>query len=173
MTANSILGRIDHHVLYDGIAVLCVTCSQLVLLRGINLGILLLFVFPPLAAFLLIKRSPVNRVRFFARAFLALIAFGAVVATFPAVLPNLGGVDKRLAAESDRLLAWYAVVYLCFFLCVLPTFFLVGNLRRHWRGQPATLSRFTCYLGLLPMLLLWPALPAIVGARLGLWPLLR
>jgi hypothetical protein len=170
---DNAVGGLARHAVYEGAAALLVAVVHLVLLRGVSVGLLQLFVAPPLAAFLLLQRSTAKGVRRLALAFLLLVALGAVVAPFPAFLPRLGGVDQRLPVESDRLLTWYVAVYLLFFMGILPTCFFVTNLRRHWRGEPATVSRFTCYLGLLPLAMLWPMLPVLLGALLGLWPMHR
>jgi len=170
---DTAVGGLARHTIYEGVVALLVAVVHLILLRGVSVGLLLLFVVPPLAAFLLLHRTTAKGARRLALAFLLLVALGALVAPFPAILPKLGGVDQRLPPESDRLLTWYAVVYLLFFVGILPTYFLMANLRRHWRGEPAAVSRFTCYLGLLPLALLWPVLPVLLGALLGLWPFPR
>ncbi len=167
------IGGLTQHAIYKGVVALLVAVVHLVQLRGISAGVLLLFAAPPLAALLLLHRATTKGVRRLAVAFLLLVSVGAVVAPFPAILPKLGGLDPRLPAESNRLLTWYCVVYVLFFVGICPTWFLVGNLRRHRRGEPAAVSRLTCYLGLLPLVLVWSVLPVFLGALLGLWPLPR
>ncbi len=165
------IGGLTQHGIYKGVMALLVAVVHLVQLRGVSAGMLLLFVAPPLAALLLLHHATAKGARRLAVAFLLLVSVGAVVAPFPAILPKLGGMDPRLPAESNRLLTWYAVVYLLFFLGIGPTWFLVGNLRRHRRGEPVAISRLTCYLGLLTLVLVWSVLPVFLGALLGLWPL--
>ncbi len=167
------VGGLAHHSIYKGVVALLVAVFHLILLQGVSVGILLLFVTPPLAALLLLHRATAKGVRRLAVAFLLLVSVGAVVVPFPAILPKLGCVDQRLPAESNRLLTWYSVIYLLFFLGVCPTCCLVGNLRRHRREEPAAVSRLTCYLGLMPLVLLWSVLPVFLGALLGFWPLPR
>ena len=162
-----------HHSIYHGVFALLLAIVHLILLQGVSVGALWLFVLPPLVAVAMLRRSTAKGERRLALVFLFLVALGAAVAPFPDILPKLGGVDRRLPAESDRLLTWYLVVYLLFFVGIMPARFLAANLRRHRRGEPAEISRFTCYLGVLTLALMWPVLPVLLGALLGLWPLPR
>ncbi len=167
------VGSLTRHFIRDGVVALFVAVGRLVLLRGVDARVLLLFIVPPLVAFLILQRATTNGSRRVAMAFLVLVAVGALIEPFPAILPNLGGIDQGLPRGSDRLLTWYAVVYCLFIMGIVPTYFVVANLRCHWRGEPADVSRLTCYLGLLPLVLIWPVLPVMLGALLGLWPFPR
>lgn len=156
---------------WAGVKALVVAALSLALLRGVDPGFLILFGLPPCFAAVYTGFSATRGERSVAWAFLGLIGIGACVAQFPALLPNMGGVDRRLDPENDRMLTWYAAVYLVFFTGVLPTFLFIRALRKHRAGEPAPFSRFTCYLGLFTAGLLWLGMPGVL-ALLGFWPLM-
>lgn len=158
------------HLLLEGLIAVCVALLHLLMLRGIEWRALLLFGLPPLMAFLFLHSNQIGARRL-ALGFLLLIAVGACFAPFPGVLPKLGGVDRRLPQEADRLLAWYGAVYLLFALGVVPTWGLISNLRSSRTGMPAMISRFTCYLGLIVIVFMWPGMVVVLAKYLGLWPI--
>jgi hypothetical protein len=104
-------------------------------------------------------------------AFLAAVAFGAIVAHEQRLFPALGGVDRRLGIVQDRVLTWYVGVYAFWACVVLPSHLFMGSLRNHRRGTPAAFSRFTFYLGLGAVILMCIGLPSVLGL-LGFWPAL-
>jgi len=158
------------HVVVEGLVALLLAVAQLVLLRGLNPAILLLFGLPPLMAFVAVRHSPRKTTRVVGALFLALIALGAIIAHIPAILPKMGGFDRRLAPAVDRLLTWYACVYLVFVTLIVPTRVFVGSLLQRRCGEQPQFSTFTCVLGLLTTGLMWLVMPVLLGALIGLWP---
>ena len=79
----------------------------------------------------------------------------------------------RHADDPTAANAWIESNYGLIPADIRPARFLAANLRRHRRGEPAEISRFTCYLGVLTLAVMWPMLPVLLGALLGLWPLPR
>src|SRR6266851_3955007 len=107
--------RILRHLAGHGIIVLMVAVAFLVLLRGLNVGIILLFVLPPLFAMLHTRPTFSAATRWVAWAFLGAVGLGSLIAPFPQLFPKLGGVAQQLAPWQDRMLAWYTAVYLLWF----------------------------------------------------------
>lgn len=142
---------------------LVVGVVHLILLRGPGIAVFLLFGLPPLVALALFDRSRL------VAAFLALIFAGTLIAPFPKILPAMGGVDRRLPVEADRLLTWYFAVYIFFFLGLIPIVAFVSQLRRHRHNEPALLSRFTCRFGVLTWLLVLPGVIHLSGGLIGFW----
>ena len=151
---------------------LLVAVAHLILLRGLDVRIILLFGLPPAFAALSTTRDATKGQRRLAWSFLAAIGIGATISRFPALFPKLGAgwVPHGLPQEYDRLLAWYAAVYVAFVMGVLPVFVFARALCKRRKGEPADLSPFTCYLGLFTMTLVWVAFPGVL-ALLGFWPL--
>ena len=156
---------------WAGVKALIMAALNLALLRGVDRGFLILFGLPPCFAAAHTGFSATRGERRVAWAFLVAIGVGAFVSQLPALLPKLGGVDRRLAPEHDRMLTWYAAVYLVFLTGVLPAFLFIRALRKHRVGEPAGFSRFTCYLGLFTVGLMWLGMPGVL-ALLGFWPLM-
>jgi hypothetical protein len=152
-----------------GIALL-VAAGQLFALRGADPRTFLLLMPAALAVFA-VHRHPRRASRRTALAFLVLLGIGVLIAHFPAIFPNMPRVDKRLPAAADRLLAWNNVIYVVFALGVIPVRMFVDNLLRHRRGERASISPPTCYLGLATTALLWCGMPYLVGMMLGFWKL--
>jgi len=170
-TKPSIGGVFARHAIVEAIAALLVAVVHLFFLRGVSLGAILLFLVPMGIAFVYWQKSPRPPTRHAALSFFVLIAIGAAIAPFPAFLPNLGGIDRGLPAVSDRLLGWYAGIYLIFAAVVVPINAFIGNLLDQRRGRPTTISPPTCYLGLMAVVLLVPSLPWMLGKFFGFWPL--
>lgn len=144
----------------------------LIAVRGFDVRQLLLFVVPVLLALLMSSKQPPTRGTALAKVFLSFLAFGLLVAKLPWLFPKLGGVDPLLAAESDRLLAWYLAVYLPFFSFVVPCHYFTSELQQHRLGKPASLSRFTCRLGLATAFVLAPGMMWVTVKFLHLLPVL-
>jgi hypothetical protein len=168
---HGLLASAWRHLLHSGVLSLLIATGRLILIQGLSVAVLFLFVAPPLVALLLIHRSQRLGPRLLAHTFLLLLVIGVVVAQFPAVLPKLGGFNRALPIEADRLLSWYSAVYTLFLMGIGPTAYFVSNYLAHRRGEPAELSRLTCVLGLFTMTLVCLVLPRLLGALLGLWPL--
>jgi hypothetical protein len=66
----------------------------------------------------------------------------------PRLLPDLIGINPNLPREQDRLTAWYYVVYITFFFCVLPIYIFVTALRQHHAGKSAQCTPATAICGL-------------------------
>ena len=141
---------------------------QLLLLRGLSIGAMLLFLFPPTAAFLFHAYADRKGSRVVASVFLTLIGIGVTVARVDWLFPEMGGVDARLPREADRILTWYTSVYLLFVFGLLPLFLFIRSLVDHHRKRPAQFSRPTCVLGLIAALLMAPILPVVcIGLLTG------
>jgi hypothetical protein len=164
-------GGIHVHLLVEGIAALSVAVFHLTLLRGLRLWPLATFVAPPAIAFAIFHRGGTGPRRI-ALAFLILVAAGALVAPLPALFPKLGGVDRGLPVEADRLLTWYLAVYLLFITGVVPVWAFVSSIQLHRAGREAQLSSFTCYLGLATVAILFPGMLLIFAKHMGLWPVI-
>jgi hypothetical protein len=159
------------HFTWHGVVAIIIAVVALILLRGLNLGTILLFGFPPAFAALHIGAGFSWPTRLVAWAFLGMIGLGDIVAHVPRLFPRLGGVEPQLALWQDRMLTWYAGVYLIWFFGTLPMHLFGGSLLAHRKGLPAPFSRPTCYLALATMALLWIGFPRAL-AMLGFWPLL-
>ena len=125
-----------------------VIVAHLVILRGLEFRLILLFVLPVIAAVAVAQQDPATRSSRIAKIFLLLTSIGMIVAEVPWLFPQLGGVDPNLPQPIDRALTWYAAVYLIFFFCVCPIHLFTESLACHARGQFAEISVFTCWLGL-------------------------
>jgi hypothetical protein len=130
-----------------------------------------LFGFPPIFAALHTAPRWTKATQRVAWGFLVAIGVGIFVARMPHFFPKLARFDQRLPLWQDRLLMWYAGVYLVWVIGVLPAHLFLGNLRVHRRGEPAQFSKFTCYLGLLAASLMCLGMPGLF-AFLGFWPIL-
>jgi hypothetical protein len=159
------------HFFLEGIIALGVAVFHLIILRGLDVGALLLFGVPPLLAFTFLQ-STTAAPRRIALAFLLLVGVGACIAPLPAIFPKLGGFDPRLPIEANRLLAWYAAVYLLFIFGVVPTWLFVSSLYNHRTGRPAQFSRFTCYIGLFTVALMLPGIVVVLNKHMGFWPII-
>ncbi|MGE3809848.1 MAG: hypothetical protein AB7K24_34720 [Gemmataceae bacterium] len=162
--------QLARHLVVEGLLALLLAVAQLVLLRGLDAGALVLFGLPPLLALAAVIHARGKMARILGALFLALITVGAILSRIPAALPNMGGVDRRLPAEVDRLLTWYACVYLIFLTMIVPACIFGGSLLQRRRGEVPQFSTFTCVLGLLMTGLFVLTLPGLIGALLGLWP---
>ena len=157
------------HLAYHGAVAPLVPVAALIILRGLDPRIILLFGLPPTFAALYTSVRFSQATRSIAWAFLGMIGLGSIVAHVPSLFPKLGGVARQLASWQDRTLTWYAGVYLVWFFGVLPLYLFGGSLRAHWEGRLAPFSRPTCYLGLAATALLWMGFPGVLGL-LGFWP---
>ena len=167
---NKLEGQIGSHLSIEvGIALL-VASAQLFALRGADARAFLLLM-PAAMAVFAVHWHPRRASRWTALAFLLLLGIGVLVAHVPAIFPNMPRVDNRLPAAADRLLAWNNVVYVVFALGVVPVRMFVDNLLRHRRGDRASISPPTCYLGLATTALLWCGMPYLIGVMLGFWKL--
>ena len=165
--AQDILDQLAWH----GILALAIAVGFLVALRGLSPAIILLFGVPPTIAALMTGAQRVSpRTRLVAWTFLAAVGIGAAIAHVPQIFPKLGGVDPQLPRWQDRMLTWYAAVYLFYFQSVVPLHACIGTLQAYRRGEPTQLSRPTCYLGLFTSGLLTLLFPFILPI-LGFWPL--
>jgi hypothetical protein len=163
--------QVLRHMAWRGIVALIIPVYSLILLRGLDPRIILLFGLPPLLAVLSTKACFSQATRRVAWTFLGAIALGALIARHVQLFPNLRGFDPNLPPWQDRVLMWYAGVYIIWLSCVLPVHIFLGSLRASGRGEPAPFSRFTCYLGLMTSGLFWVGMPGLL-ALLGFWPIL-
>ncbi len=145
--------------------------SQLVALRGLEIGQLLLFVVPVLIALAVSGQESPTRGSRLAKLFLGLIAFGLVIAKIPWLFPNLGGVDANLPRETDRALTWYCTVYLLFFFTIVPFHLFTTSLSGHKRNQPVMFSKFTCWLGIFTASILGFGMFGVAFRFFGVWPI--
>jgi hypothetical protein len=166
---TKLLDRISRHLALHGSIALIIAVLSLVFLRGLGIGIILLFGLPPLMAAVSTGRKVSKSSRGVAWTFLAALGIGAFIAHIPRLFPRLGGFDPRLAPWQDRMLTWYSGVYFVWLCLILPIHLFLGSLKAHRRGETAPFSRLTCYLGLIAAGLLWVGLPGVL-ALLGFWP---
>jgi Na+-driven multidrug efflux pump len=152
-----------------GIVALLVAVAALILLRGVDARIVLLFGLPPTLAALYTGARSSRGTRRIAWAFLGAIGLGSLIAPLPQLFPKLGGF-AQLPPEQNRMLTWYVGVYAVWLAVVLPVHVFVGGLRAHGRGEPALLSEFTCSLGLVAVVLFSLVMPGVL-ALLGFWPI--
>lgn len=145
---------------------------QLVAIRGFDFRQVLLFVIPVLMALLISAQSPATRGSRLANLFLSLIGFGLLIAKLPWLFPDLGGLKPNLAPQIDRVLTWYCAVYLLFVSFILPCHLFTDSLHQHQRGNPAQLSRWTCYWGLFTTLILLPGMIWVAIRFLHILPIL-
>jgi hypothetical protein len=167
---EQIASKMTRSLAHSGLKALAVAVVLLLLLRGLDIRILLLYGLPPLFAVFFTDDGHSWGTRKAAWWFLAAIGVGSALAHWPQVFPRLGGAADDLSPFHDRLLTWYAGVYLVSLLGVLPFWVFIRNLLMHARGEPAFFSRFTCYLGLITSALCWFGLPQVLWL-LGFWPL--
>jgi hypothetical protein len=131
------------------IAVFLGAIGQLLMIRGLDVKILLLFFYPPFLALVFENLAQRKSSRFIAALFLTMLSLGEIPMRFPRLFPNLGkGGESQLAPEYNRLLAWYIIVYLLYVFLLLPLFLFTRGLIDHKRKRPAQFSKFTCVLGL-------------------------
>ncbi|WP_206678777.1 hypothetical protein [Alienimonas chondri] len=156
--------------LWTAVAVLAIF-PQLVTLRGLDAGALLVFVAPVLVACIVSMHRPATRGVFLANMFLSLLALGLLIAEEPALFPALGGVDKRLPPRSDRILTWYCGVYLIFVCSVVPIHFFVSCLQKRAAGEPAQLHPVICIAGSMTAAVLGLGMVPVLVEVLGFWPM--
>ena len=159
------------HLSGHGLVALLIAIAALIVLRGFDPRIILLFGFPPTFAALHTSAKFSRATRWVAWAFLGMVGLGSFVAHFPAMFPKLGGVAPQLALWQDRMLTWYVGMYIVWLFGVLPIHLFCGSLRAHRKGRLAPFSRPTCYLGLATTALLWIGFPGVFGL-LGFWPVI-
>ena len=158
------------HFIAHGLVALMIAVGSLLLARGLNPFIVIVWILPPALAVFWIRSPNTANVRWIATSFLTLIGMGVIVAPIPALFPKLGGVERNLPAWQDRLLTWYVGVYAFYFLSVAPLYAFIRNLRSHRRGEPAVLARPICWLGLVPATLLTAIGPFLLAEMFGFWP---
>jgi hypothetical protein len=163
------IARLARHLAWHGVGALAVAVAYLVLLRGLELRIIVMFGIPPTCAVLFTAARFPRATRRVAWAFLTAVGIGALVAPFPILFPRLRGFEGQLPPWQDRMLTWYACVYIIWGVIVLPLYGFCGSLRAHRLGQPARLSRPTCYLGIFTVTLFCLALPGLF-VLVGFWP---
>ena len=144
---------------------------QLALIRGFDLASGWVFVAPVLFALAVAWTDAPSPGRTLGRWFLTAVGFGLALSSLPWLMPDLGGVDRRLTPERDRALAWYAVVHVSLGLVVLPVHLFRTELHRHRNGDATKLSKFTCRLGLVAVTLAGPVLVPTTMSILGVFPL--
>jgi tetratricopeptide (TPR) repeat protein len=162
------------HLAFHGVVALIVAATILFVLSGLDPRVVVLFAVPPAFAAVFIRAGSATQ-RTIAWAFLAMIGIGSVIAHLPMLFPNLGGINPQLANWGDRMLTWYAAVYILWFIGVLPVYAFCSNLAAHKQGRPAWLSPFTCCLGLLTTALVWTGMAVaapIILKELGFLPLM-
>src|SRR5688572_24773332 len=132
------------HLAVEASLGLLVAVIHIVLLRGANIGILVVFGLPMLFAFTCLHKSADNGARRIAFAFLLLIAIGGMIAPIPWIFPRMMHVDAGLPRYADRMLMWYEIVFSLFALNVVPLYTFSSCLLKHRRGEAAMFSPPTC-----------------------------
>ncbi|HEV3237020.1 MAG TPA: hypothetical protein VGZ25_08530, partial [Gemmataceae bacterium] len=108
------------HLSTHGLIALLVAVVSLVLLRGLSLGLVLMFGLPPTVAAFLTQANVSRAGRWIAWSFLAMVGLGSIVARVQPLFPKLGGFAPQLDPWHDRMLSWYAAVYVVWFASVVP-----------------------------------------------------
>ena len=133
-------------------AVLSHAAAHLALNPNIERAVLLYFV-PPATAVFLIAINLVNgtnpAVIALCQIFLNLIAVAVLLGELPFVLPNLKPQFPGLPPQQDRILVFYFIAYALFLWLLLPPYFLGTSLYRHYRKAYAAISFPTCCVGAL------------------------
>jgi hypothetical protein len=145
--------------------------AQLGLVVGFTRGLLVMFFGPVIVAFAKSLEAKPSTSQVLANVFLSLIGLGLIISKFPAIMPSLGGFDKRIPPESDRVLTWYSAVYLVYFTGVMPVYALTAELANHKQGKMVQISRPTCYLGLVAVAVICPGIVLVAISHLGFLPL--
>lgn len=160
-----------HHLVDHGIIAMLIAGYYLVELRGVEARQFFLFGIPPLVAVLFTRHGKSVTTRSMAWGFLGMVGVGSLIAPTPALFPNLGSIDRQLGVHHDRMLSWYAGVYVVWLAGILPIGVFRQCLRDHRDGRPTQFSRPTCYLGLMTTALMWIGLPHCL-AVMGFWPVI-
>ena len=141
------------------------------MLRGIQPGILCLFLLPVLLA--LVSRSSERlSTRVVATGFLTLIDCGHLLAPHPWLFPNLPQIDQNLGQADNRILGWYALMYLLYGFVIFPPFLFGRGILDRRTGR-AEFTLFTNVLGLVGWFVTAPGFIWISVDQLGLWPIVR
>jgi len=155
---------------YWTIAAFLVAVLNLFHLRNADLEVLFFCLLPPSMALIAKDFSDRLSTRIVALLFLLSIGAGVPIASAERVLPELGGMDEGLASRNDRILAWYAVVYLAYVFGALPLFLFGRGLLDHLRKRKAQFSVFTCVLGLVASTFVAPLTFSLCVEHFGLYP---
>lgn len=147
--------------------------TQLLRVQGFSFGGIMIFLIPTLSALVFAAAAPLRGEQLIAKWFLSCLSVGLVVAEFPRLVPDFGGVDKTLPPASERALAWYFSVYLIFFVGVLPVYLFGRALSNHRQGRPTQFTRFTCVLGLITAAIMLPGMLVLIATEMHFWPLYR
>ncbi len=150
-----------------------VAVIQLLLIRGLDWRVLWVFAVPPLIAIGHRAFSERTSNRVLATVFLTLVGFGVALGPVRTLFPDLSGVDPELPPTSNRILTWYAIVYMLYVCPVLPLVLFIRALIDHRRKLKAEFSKFTCILGLIATLIVGPGLFTVCSDVLGLLPVYR
>ena len=148
-----------------------VPIAHLLSIRGLDRGILFVFIFPALVATWNLNGSSNRRAILASYSFLLLMTIGVVISKYPQLFPNLGGVDPSLPPHHDRALSWYATFFVIYIFNVVPIVWSTDNFRRHKICEPTELRRFTCWLMLCSQIVFLPAMVGLLYTEMGLWPM--
>jgi hypothetical protein len=175
MKAQGILRKLKPRSLLDlwSFAMFLVAVIQLFLIRGLDWRVLWVFVVPPLIAIGHRTFSERTSNRVLATVFLTLLGFGVALGPVRTLFPDLSGVDPELPTKTNRILTWYAIVYILYVCSVLPLVLFIRALIDHRRKLKAEFSKFTCILGLIATVIAGPVLFAVCCDILGLLPVYR
>lgn len=171
MTRDEILRALRPKTLlgYWTVAVFLAAVVRVFLLKGLDLRVFVLFLLPPFFAYIHALKSERRSTQIVAAAFLTAIDFGIALAPVTWLFPKLD-LMGNLSSHDNRLLSWYLVVYLLYVFEVLPLFLFIRTIRDHWLKRKAMLSKFTCILGLVAWLIIGPVMIAVMGPKVGLYP---
>jgi hypothetical protein len=135
--------------------------GHLLILRNGDPRAVFLFLVPPILAFgILSSPKPSRPMRFAAQLFLGLVAVAIILGEQPLILQNMRPLFPGVPREQDRVLTFYLGAYSLFIMGFLPGYVFIVSLYRHSRGEAASLTKPTCYLGLATWLLLLTGLIA-------------
>lgn len=143
------------------VASLVYAAGHLIILRNGDARVVLLFLVPPILAFGILSSPKSSRpMRFAAQLFLGLVAVAIILSEQPLILQNMRPLFPGVPRAQDRVLTFYSGAYLLFIMGFLPGYVFIVSLYRHSRGEVASLTKPTCYLGLATWLLLLTGLIA-------------
>ncbi len=161
--------KLDKLLDYWLLGMFLLAVAQLLFVRGLDQGTLIVFLLPPSMAMVARAASPRRSTRVFAALFLTAVDLGEVVALFPSWSLRFQH-DSRLSPHANAVLGWYLLMYLLFVFCLFPPFLFGRGLVDKHRGCKDGFSRFTCILGLIAWLIMAPTMFWVVGKNIGFWP---
>ena len=148
--ARRILWLIDNiHWIWVA-AALAYAVTLLALLPNVERAMLLWFV-PPLLACFLLALNKINRtnpeVICLCKVFLSMVAVAVLLGEQRVLFANLKPQFPGMPAQQDRILTFYFMAYALFLWVLLPGYLLGNSNYLHYHRRPAPISLPTCCIG--------------------------